>query len=72
MKKIYNKIAFYKAKDNFFRFFVNIFMVTFSPKYRYRRKNHMYSPKILMAQQFDKIIKFCEYANISYKDLRLP
>ena len=28
----------------------------------------MYSPKILMAQQFDKIAKFCEYANISYKD----
>lgn len=66
MSDIYNKLALLKIKDVLIYQIQYIVKYIFSPKFRCWQKNPPINPKFIMQARMEKILRFCEYAGISY------
>ena len=68
MTDIYKKLDRLKIKDFFFNTASSNIRSLFSPEFRYWQKNPDISLDLIFPQKIEKILRFCEYANISYED----
>ena len=67
MTNIYKKLDGLKIKDFLLQVITSNIHAILSPEFRYWQKNPDISLDLIFPQKMEKILRFCEYANISYE-----